>query len=338
MKRILFYLSGIYNGGTEIETLNLIKELDHTKYDILYYYEDKQNSDNNIVSLYNKYAKYIDLREKSVIDTIIYSTSALESVDILKHVRFNKAYFWFHYFWEDQEKFLKQCIEKNWINKVIAVSEYTKNKLLQLEFMKEKEDKIKVIYNLLPIKEIKKKAEDNIKFEKAQTLNLVTVARFAPIKGYIRVKQMIDILLKENIDFKWYIIGKGSNAKEHNEVVNILKNYGDRVKLTGYLENPYPYIKKSDYLVLMSDRETSGLVITEAKIVGTPCITSDFDSVYEQIEDEKDGFIIRKDNISEFKDKLPIIIKSKERLKNNLKTFSYDTSKIIKEWDRLLNN
>ena len=44
MKKILFYLCGIYNGGTEIETLNLMKNLSKEEYELLYYYHDKQNS------------------------------------------------------------------------------------------------------------------------------------------------------------------------------------------------------------------------------------------------------------------------------------------------------
>ena len=32
MKKILFYLCGIYNGGTEIETLNLMKNLNREKF------------------------------------------------------------------------------------------------------------------------------------------------------------------------------------------------------------------------------------------------------------------------------------------------------------------
>ena len=337
MKKILFYLCGIYNGGTEIETLNLIKSLDSTKYEILYYYFDKENSDDSVVNMFNSYARYVDIKENQIVDTIIYCTHALDNMEDLKNIKYNNSYFWFHYFWEDQEEFLKICLEKNLINKVITVSQYAKQKLLNFNFMQGKENMVSVIYNILPVEEIKKKSEFNIDFKKAQGLNLVTVARFAPIKGYARIKEMIDILLKESIDFKWYIIGKGSNSKEHNEVLELLKDYDNRVELTGYLENPYPYIKKSDYLVLMSDRETSGLVITEAKILGTPCIVSDFEATFEQIEDGKNGFIIKKENINGFKERLPQIIMLKEELKNNLSEFSYGINEIMNEWEKMLN-
>ena len=91
--------------------------------------------------------------------------------------------------------------------------------------------------------------------------------------------------------------GKGSNEKEHNEVVKMLQEYQPNVELVGHKSNPFPYIKNADYLVLMSDRETSGLVITEAKIIGTPCIVSNFEAAREQITDGKNGFIIDKDNV-----------------------------------------
>ena len=56
--------------------------------------------------------------------------------------------------------------------------------------------------------EIIDKAKQSEVLEKAGDLNLVTVARFAPIKGYHRIKEIIDILIQEKVDFKWYICRK----------------------------------------------------------------------------------------------------------------------------------
>ena len=91
--------------------------------------------------------------------------------------------------------------------------------------LKNRENDVGIISNILDENEIVEKSKQNIPLERVDGLNLVTVARFAPIKGYHRVKQMIDILIQENINFKWYIVGKGNGEKEHNEVVEMLKGY-----------------------------------------------------------------------------------------------------------------
>ena len=130
--------------------------------------------------------------------------------------------------------------------------------------------------------------------------------------------------------------GKGSNEKEHNEVVEMLQEYEPNVELVGHKSNPFPYIKNADYLVLMSDRETSGLVITEAKIIGTPCIVSNFEAAYEQITDGKNGFIIDRDNVEEFRNRLSEIVQFKNKLKESLKKSEYHKEDILKIWKKLL--
>ena len=86
----------------------------------------------------------------------------------------------------------------------------------------------------------------------------------------------------------------------------------------------------------MSDRETSGLVITEAKIIGTPCIVSNFEASYEQITDGENGFIIDKNNINEFKKRLPEVLQAKEKMREKLKNFKYCKKDILEKWEEIL--
>ena len=336
MKKILFYLCGIYNGGTEIETLNLMKNLSKEGYELLYYYHDKQNSYDVMVQEYNHYANYIDIKNKVNVDTVIYCTHALDDIDLINNIEYKHSYFWFHYFWDDQEKFLEIGLKRNYIDKVITVSKYAQKKIQAMPWLKNRKNDVEFIFNILDENEIIEKSKQKIPLERVNGLNLVTVARFAPIKGYHRVKQMIDILIQENINFKWYIVGKGNGEKEHNEVVEMLKGYDKNVELVGHKSNPLPYVKNADYLVLMSDRETSGLVITEAKIIGTPCIVSNFEASYEQITDGENGFIIDRNNVNEFRSRLPEVLQSTEKMRKNLSNFKYSKKDILKKWKELL--
>ena len=335
MKRILFYFSGIYNGGTEIETLNLMKALNKEEYEFLYYYQDKDNSYSKMLDKYNEVAKYENIYLPIEIDTLIYCTQASTEIKtIIKNVRYKNAYFWFHYFGDGQEEFLIDGIENKYIDKVITVSKYAKDKLISI--CPKAKDMIEIIHNILQVQEIKQKSKINISIEKGKTLTLTTVARFAPIKGYTRVKYLAELLMKENIDFKWYVLGKGSNKKEHDEVVNLLKDYSNNIIMMGHKDNPYCYMKNSDYTVLLSERETSGLVITESKIVGTPCIVTDFEAAFEQITDLKNGIILPKNDMENWKDRIKEIVKEKDSLKNNIKGFNYNVYNIKKKWEKLL--
>ena len=116
----------------------------------------------------------------------------------------------------------------------------------------------------------------------------------------------------------------------------MLKGYDKRIELVGHQNNPFPYVKNADYLVLMSDRETAGLVITEAKLIGTPCIVSNFEAAYEQVSDEENGFIIDRNNIEEFRNKLNKILESKEEVRKNLEGFNYSKEDSIRKWEEKL--
>lgn len=335
MKKILFYFSGIYNGGTEIETLNLMKSLKKEEYQLLYYYQDKENSYSNMLDKYNEVAKYQSIHLPIEIDTLIYCTEASSEIEvIIKNVHYKNAYFWFHYFGCGQEEFMIDGIEKKYINKIITVSNYAKNKLISI--CPKAENIIEIISNILDEKQIKEKSKEHISIVKGKDLTLTTVARFAPIKGYNRVKYLAEQLMKNNVDFKWYVLGKGSNPKEHNEVVNMLEPYSNNIIMLGHKDNPYCYMKNSDYTVLLSERETSGLVITESKIVGTPCIVTDFEAAFEQITDLKDGIILKRNDMENWKNRINEILKEKNELKNNINNFTYNICEIKRQWKKIL--
>lgn len=68
---------------------------------------------------------------------------------------------------------------------------------------------------------------------------------------------------------------------------------GDHVILTGFQENPFPYMANADVFVLSSFFEGFGNVIVEAMALGVPVVASDCPSgPGEIIEDEKDGLLV----------------------------------------------
>lgn len=102
------------------------------------------------------------------------------------------------------------------------------------------------------------------------------------------------------------------------------------------MDNPYNIIKQCDYLALLSDDETWGLVLTEAKILKVPCIVSDFEVAYEQIIDNSNGIVLSREDINSYNLKIDTILNSKNFLKENLKDFKFSNYNTVKRWYKIL--
>ncbi len=132
-----------------------------------------------------------------------------------------------------------------------------------------------VIYNYINVKRIidKSKEEQEEKFNKTVT-NFVTVARLVKQKGIDRLIKVHKKLIDEGLMNNFYVIGDGPE-KENLEMLIKENNVGNTFKLLGKKENPYPYIRNSDYFCLFSRFEGYGMVIEEAKILNKPVLITD---------------------------------------------------------------
>ena len=70
---------------------------------------------------------------------------------------------------------------------------------------------------------------------------------------------------------------------QKTSIENIISENGleDKIILLGFKDNPYPYIKKADFLFLPSLHETFSMVVSEAHILGTRVIASDIPIMHE---------------------------------------------------------
>ena len=66
----------------------------------------------------------------------------------------------------------------------------------------------------------------------------------------------------------------------------------DVIHLIGARENPYPYIKNADILVHSSRYEGKSIVLDETKILGTPIVVTNYETIHDQIADGKEGIIV----------------------------------------------
>ena len=121
-------------------------------------------------------------------------------------------------------------------------------------------------------------------------LLIVTTGRLALQKNYELAVKAAKILRDRGVDFKWLFIGEGS---ERSRIENLIKEYNlsDQVILLGMRSNPYPYMARCDVYVQTSSFEGFGLTIAEAKILGKPVVSTNFDVVHDQLKHGENGLI-----------------------------------------------
>lgn len=325
--KIIFYNETILSGGIE-KCIESFVTVFSNKYDIEIVYIDEKKLDNKVEEVLKKYATVHKLEEDEKIeaDICVWCRIYMDYSKLKQQIKAKKNYLWVH----SEPRKIQNCILDNKefmdnVDEIICVSDVVQE---MLDINK----KSIVIHNFLPnnIKDLANREIEEEIFKKEETLKLVTVSRLSEGKGFERVEILIKQLEEKNIDFEYIIIGKG--RKKEAEIKNNLSKYKE-VKFLGYKENPYPYIKKADYLVQLSDYETWGNVISEAKSLATPVIVTSFKTAYEQVEDEINGVIINLED-TEYSKYIDRILNNKEMYKNNLVGFIYENE--IYKWEELL--
>lgn len=118
----------------------------------------------------------------------------------------------------------------------------------------------------------------------------VTTGRLHVLKGYDMAVEAAHFLKQKGVKFKWYFIGAGAQRHDIERQISLL-GLQDDVRLLGMKTNPYPYMLQADVYVQTSRHEGFGMTIAEAKILGVPVVSTNFDVVYNQITHEKNGLI-----------------------------------------------
>ncbi len=325
--KILFYNEAIISGGIE-KCLELLSRELKTDYEIEIVYTDDTKFDENIFNILSQNAYVHKLKENETIiaDICIWCRLYFDYEKISKQIIAQKYYLWIH----SKPRELPNCLLDNsefmnTIEKIICVSETVKQEAGFLE-------KSIVIHNFVDrnIHELASKIDNPFADISNDTLKLVIVSRISSEKGFDRAKQFVETLIQNDIKFVLKIVGKGRNKEP---IIRATFSKYKQVEFLGYKENPFPYIKNSDYLLVLSDYESWGNVITEAKVLGTPCIVADFPSAKEQIKDHENGIIVPlvSDNYTLL---LKDLFKMQPILHHNLEDFSYINE--IDSWKKIL--
>ena len=146
-----------------------------------------------------------------------------------------------------------------------------------------------VCYNPLDVKEIRKKATAyQVPHEK---FTICAVGRVIPEKGFLRLTSICEHLVNDGRSFTLNIVGDGKEYDRLEEMV-VSHHLEKWEHLVGVQENPYPYMKNADLLVCSSLNEGYNLAISEAIILGTPVISTECSGIRENLGNGKWGCIV----------------------------------------------
>lgn len=324
--KIVFYNKTLISGGIE-KCLELLTKEIYKNYDIDIVYTDDSILDPNIVNILKQYANVYKLENQTIIcDVCVWCYLYFDYKKLKQLIKAKKNIAWIH----SMPRILPNCLldDRDFVKDMdnfVCVSNAVKN---HLNIQKEGQ----VIHNFMA-KDIKELASIFNPYSDIDNnvLKLTVVSRLSSGKGFDRLLLLTNALKAKNIRFSIKIVGKG--RKREQEIKDNFKNFKE-VEFIGYQENPYPYIKYADYLVQLSDDESWCNSITEAKILGTPVIVTNFESSKEQITNLENGIVIDLLDTN-FEKYIEPILNNKQKLKDNLTDFRYENE--LNEWLHLFN-
>lgn len=176
-------------------------------------------------------------------------------------------------------------------NKIVAVSDSAQD--IFIETFPKYKDSTCVIYDINDSNMINKMSNIGDTYEdKFEGIRILTIGRLAHQKGYDIALEACKILKSRGIKFRWYVLGKGQLEPEIKKYI-YENNLDEEFKLLGITSNPYKYIKDCDIYVQTSRFEGFGLAIAEARMLNVPVVTTEFDAVYNQMIDGKNGLVVK---------------------------------------------
>ncbi len=183
------------------------------------------------------------------------------------------------------EKEARKCYDR--FDRTVCVSQGVREYFCRiLDFQKPCE----VLYNTVESDKILQNAAEPWQCEDKK-IRLIAVGSLKPVKGYDRLLRIIRRLRAEHYDIHLYILGIGPLQKELERSIDA-EALTDTVTLLGYDTNPYKYVAKCDLFLCASHAEGFSTAVTEALIVGTPVCTVDVSGMKELLGNQNEWGIV----------------------------------------------
>lgn len=199
------------------------------------------------------------------------------------------------------------------IEKSDVVTAVSKSLIEQTHELIQPDKKIETVYNFIDERIYQKREANHLKKEfgiKDDEKVVIHVSNFRPVK---RVQDVVKTFARISaaMPAKLLLVGDGP---EMTPVCRLVKKLGltDKVHLLGKQENLDELYSISDLKLLLSEKESFGLVALEAMACGVPCIGTNVGGMPEVIEHGKTGYICELGDIDDISAKAIFLLSNQQ--------------------------
>lgn len=340
MKRILFLIHDLGQGGAEKVLVNLVNNMDTEKFDITVMalfgggvneqflkshiryqtvFPRPFPGNSHIMKLlspqqlhklfikekYDIEISYLEGPSARIISGCPFEDTKLVSwIHVEQHTKERAA----HSFRSYKES--ENCYYK--FDKTICVSESVKNDFVQLYPLI---SNIDVLYNTNETDRILQQKDEPVEdeFYKKDCIRLCGVGKIVSTKGFDKLARIHKRLTDDGLNIHTYVLGIGPDREK---IENYLKenNIQDSFTFLGYQTNPYKYVSKCDLFVCSSVAEGFSTAATEALIVGTPVVTTPVAGMAEMLGTNGEYGIITEMSEDSLYENIKTLIQDRQKL------------------------
>ena len=316
MKKVLFLINSLGEGGAEKVLVNLVKNLDKSMFDItvmtlfdigvnkgslpddvryLTHYKKMPRGNSHLMKLLSPEALHRHLIKDNYDIEVAFLEGPCARIISGCPNKETKLVSWTHCTWHSEREFAqsyrslaeaRDCCRK--FDQNIFVSRSVQEAFEKYCQVDHKE----VIYNIIDsdkIRELAKEPVEDVTLCEDE-FNIISVGKVIPVKGYDRLARIHKQLLDNGLKVHTYILGIGSQRAEIEQYCTE-NHIRDSFTFLGYQMNPYKYMSKADLFVCSSLSEGLSTAVTEALITGLPVVTTDVSGMRELLGNSAFGII-----------------------------------------------
>ena len=204
-------------------------------------------------------------------------------------------------------------------------------------FHKKLEGKSSVLYNVVDVDALYKKAELD---ENTYDYDIAYIGRLTHPKNPQRLMQVLRLVKERIPTVKIAVVGSGDLEEEVKTLAseyNLLEN----VRFLGFMDNPLKILRDSKVMVMTSRWEGTPMCALEAMAFGVPIVSTPVDGLKDLVKNGENGYLYATDNYlaksladivedEELREKLSTAQREKSLQVNNVETYKEKIRKAYK--------